>query len=262
VIARANSASAALCFLALVCGLAPAAHALPPPEPPRGRPTVTPSAAPTNALVLPSGSPIDFVLEDSMSSSKSREGQTIRMRLRNALIVNGVVLAKAETPATLKIGSVHRAAAGNNDGSLQIAIQPLELENHKTLPIRANHEYLTVEHTGGQLATRATTDTITDIFVPGAVLFNALRKGRDFVLPPGAILRAQTAATIDATDPKAIAIVIPHPAVLSSDQPHSDFTPAPMFTPIPVPTKKPKATPKPTAAPTAAPAEPAPTGTS
>jgi hypothetical protein len=219
---------------------------------------------PPSTLILPLGSPIDFVLDEAMGSNKSKPGQTIHMHLRNALVLNGVTLAPADAPATLKVIGVHRAAAGDNDGSLQIVIQTLELPKFGDLPIHANHEYLTIEHTGGQLATRGATDTITDIFVPGAVLFNALRKGRDFVLPPGAILRAQTAATIDATDPKSIAIVVPHPTVLKHDSPHADFTPAPIYTPVPPPPKKPKATPKPSPPPlppTEPPAAPSPTGT-
>ncbi len=242
---RARHALIALGFAASICGLTPPARALPLPEPPRGKPTVAPTAAPANTLILPLGSPIDFVLDDEMGSNKSKAGQTIRIHLRNPLIVNGVTLAPAETPATLRILGVHRATAGDNDGSLQIAIQPLELPKYGALPIHANHEYLTIEHTRGQLATRGATDTITDIFLPGAVLYNALRKGRDFVLPSGAILRAQTAATIDATDPKSIAIVIPHPILLNHDAPHADFTPSPIYTPVPPPPKKPKATPRP-----------------
>lgn len=202
-----------------------------------------------------------------MGSNKSKAGQTIKMHLRTPLVVNNVVLAPADSPATLKVVGVHRAAAGDNDGSLQIVIGALELAKFGDLPIRASHEYLTIEHTGGQLSTRGTTDTITDIFVPGAVLYNALRKGRDFVLPPGAILRAQTAATIDATDPKSISIVVPRPMVLNHDSPHADFTPSPIYTPVPAPPKRSKGTPKPTAPPppppppTEAPA-PTPTGTS
>jgi len=261
---RARGALAALAFAASICGSTPPAHALPAPEPPRGRPTVAPTTVPTNALVLTVGSPIDFILDDVMSSSKSKAGQTIRMHLRNPLVLNGVTLAKADTPATLRILGTHRATAGDNDGSLQIAIQPLELGSYGALPIRANHEYLTIEHTGGQLSTRAATDTITDIFLPGAVLYNALRKGRDFVLPAGSILRAQTAATVDATDPKAVSIVIPHPMVLNQDTPHSDFTPSPIYTPQPPPPKKtpvPKKTAPPPPPPTEAPPSPSATGT-
>jgi len=256
--ARARSALIALSFAASIFGLAPPARALPPPAPPHGRPTIAPSAPPPSALILPLGSPIDFVLDEAMGSNKSKAGQTIRMHLRTPLVVNEITLAPADAPATLKVIGVHRAASGDNDGSLQIIIEPLALAKYGELPIRASHEYLTIEHTRGQLSTRGATDTVTDIFVPGAVLFNALRKGRDFVLPPGAILRAQTAATVDATDPKAISIVVPRPMLLNHDIPHADFTPSPIYTPVPPPPKRPKSTPAP-ARPTAPPTEPAPT---
>ncbi len=253
---RAPCAALALGLAAAVFGLPPIAHALPAPEAPRAKPTASPSATPPNPKMVLVGAPIDFVLDDSISSGKARSGEIVHLHLREALVVNGMTLAHAGTPATLKILNAHRATAGDNDGSLQIAIAPLELIDHKKVPIRANHEYLTIEHSRGQLTTRTTTDTITDIFLPGAVIYNAFRKGRDFVLPVGAILRAQLAATIDASDPSAISIIIPRPTILSNDVPHADFSPAPFFTAQPPPPKKtpaPKHTSTPRAAPTGSP---------
>ena len=139
---------------------------------------------------------------------------------------------------------------------MQITIQPIEVDGKRTLPIRASHEFLTIEHTGGQLATRAATDTITDVFVPYGIFYTLFRKGHNFVLPEGAVLRALTAATIAASNPNAIAIVPPKPIVIQNDVPHADFTPAPFYTPIPpVPkrTKAPKVTASPTPQPTVAP---------
>lgn len=177
-----------------------------------------------------------------MSSGKSQAGQVVHMHLQSALIVNNVTLAPEGTPATLTIISIHRAAASDNDGSVQIFIQPLSLPGVGMLPIRAHREYLTVEHTGGQLSTRDTTDTITDIFVPGAAFYNILRKGHEIVLPVGSVLRALTGATVDAGNPQAVAIIPPPPMVKNFDVPHSDLTAAPFYTPLPPP---PKATPKP-----------------
>ena len=252
---RALAPTIAFGMAAAAFGLAPAARALPPPDVPISNPTVAPTAAPVDTAVLPLGSPIDFVLDDTISSSKSQAGSIVHMHLKNDLIVNNVKLAPAGTPATLRILGAHRATAGDNDGSLQIAIPPLDLPDRGALPIRANHEYLTIDRTGGQLSTRSTTDTITDVFVPGAVLSNALRKGRDFVLPPGSVLRAQTAATVDAHDPQAIVVVLPRPMVMNLDAPHADFTPSPIYTPQPAPPPKRKPTPKPS--PTAPPPTPA-----
>ena len=252
----ARGAIAALAFIALACGAMPA-RALPPPEAPRGKATPAPSAEPTGAGVLPIGSSLYFVLDDGFSSNRSHPGDVVRMHLRDPLVVNGVTLAPAGAPGTLTIVSTHHAGSGDEDGSVAINIQPLSLPGRGVLPIRALHEYLTIEHTAGQLATRDTTDTVTDIFIPGAMLFNALRKGHEYVLGPGAVLRALTAATVDATDPNDVAIVRPAPLMMIQDTPHSDYTPVPFYTPIPMAPKR-KPSPKPTQSPTQ---PPAPTGT-
>jgi hypothetical protein len=255
----APQAALALGLMALVFGLATSVHALPPPEAPRSKPSYTPSPAPANAVILPFGSPIDFVLDDTISSSRSKAGEIVHIHLRQPLVVNGVTLAAAGTPATLTILNVHAAAASDNDGSVQITIQPLDVEGKRTLPIRASHEFLTIEHTGGQLATRSATDTITDVFIPYGILYTLFRKGHNFVLPPGAVLRALTNATIDASDPSAVAIVAPSPMTINNDVPHADFTPAPFYTPIP-PRPKRTPSPKPTRPPTPPPTpEPTPT---
>jgi hypothetical protein len=95
------------------------------------------------------------------------------------------------------------------------------------------HEYLTRELTGGQLSTRAATDTVEDVFVPYAFLYQVLRKGHQMIMPVGTVLRAETAATIDATNPAEIVLATPPPFVSNYDAPHSDLTPAPFFTPAP-----------------------------
>jgi hypothetical protein len=246
---RASHAALAIGLTSLVLGLATSVHALPPPAEPLTKPTYTPSPAPANPAILPIGSPIDFVLDDSISSSKSKAGEIVHMHLGHTLVVNGVTLAAANTPATLTILNVHAAAASDNDGSVQISIQPLGLDGKRILPIRAIHEFLTIEHTGGQLSTRAATDTITDIFIPYGVFYTLFRKGHNFVLPPGAVLRAVTAATVDASDPSAIAIVPPKPIVITNDMPHADFTPAPFYTAVP-PQPRRTRSPRPTTPPT------------
>jgi len=254
-VSRARHAATALGLAALLFGVTPAARAIPPPDPPKTAPTTSPTPAPPNASSLPFGSPLYFVLDDPVNSGKSQAGQIVHMHLQNPLIVNGVTLAPEGTPATLTIVSIHKAAASDNDGSVQIVIQPLALPGYGMLPIRAHREYLTVEHTGSQLATRSTTDTIADVFIPGAAFYTALRKGHEVVLPTGSVLRALTGATVDAGNPAAIAIIPPPPMVMNFDVPHSDLTAAPIYTPLPPP---PKATPKPkpTKVPTPAPPPP------
>ncbi len=214
-----------------------AAFAIPPPAAPRGRLLPSPSPTPAiGAATLPFGSPIYFVLDDRISSSSTAPGTTIRMHLQSPLVVNGVALAPAGAPGTLEVVSTRKPASGDVPGAVQIHLDPLELPGRShPLPLRAVHEYLTVELTAGQESTRATTDTIGDIFIPYHIIYHALRPGRQLVLPPGSILRAETAATIDARDRSKVVLATPLPFISTYDAPHSDITPAPFYTPAPTP---------------------------
>ena len=257
---RRTRALATIAFssASLVCALAPSARALPPPAPPpplpRSAPTPTPSPAFTGA-VLPYGSPLYFVLDDKVNSGTTAPGTTIHMHLRSPLVVGGVTLAPEGAPATFTVVTTLKAQTGDVDGAIQIHLDPLALPGRaQTLPVRAYHEYLTIEMTAGQLATRDTTDTIADVFVPYHVLYHALRKGRQMVLPEGSVLRAETDATIDLSHSDALVIATPPPFVSTYDPPHSDLTAAPFYTPGPVrpkplphgrPTLPPKPSPSP-----------------
>lgn len=237
-----------------VLALAPTfARAIPPPAPPRAGPSA--SLAPEiPGATLPFGSTLLLVLDDKIDSGATKPGTIIHMHLRAPLVVNGAAIAPAGTPATLAIVTTRHAQSGDIDGAVQIHLDPIALPGRsEALPVRANHEYLTIELTAGQQATRGTTDTIADIFVPYHVLYHAFRRGRQLVLPVGSVLRAQTGATIDASDPKAIVVTTPPPFVSTYDAPHADLTPSPYYTPAPLPPRplpKGKATLPPSAAPT------------
>jgi len=259
-----RSALCALGFAAAWPLLSPPAGALPPPQEPRTRTSAEPSAEPTAGAILPYGSPLYFVLEDKISSAMTKPGAVIHMHLKSALVVNGVTIAPSGAPETLQIITVRPAHVGDEDGAVDVHFDPFPLPGRQQpLPIRALHEYLTMERTAGSLATRDTTDTIGDIFIPGHQLYHMLRPGQQLVLPPGAVLRAFTAATIDATNTHSIVLTTPPPFESTFDTPHSDITAAPMYTPAPLrprplphgkPTLPPTPvpTPEPTEAPTVA----------
>jgi hypothetical protein len=252
---------AAIALGLLVAGLAagaPAARAIAVPRAPEGKPA--PSPTPPSGTVLPYGTTVYFVFDDEVSSGKTAPGTTIRLHLRDPLKVNGATLAPAGTPGSLTVVTTRRSQSGDVDGAVQIHLNPLALPDGTPFPVRAFHEYLTIEMTAGQVATRDTTDTIGDIFIPYHVIYHALRKGHEMVLPVGSVLRAQTAATIDATDPAKLVISTPPPFVSTFDVPHSDLTPPPIFTPAPLLKGSPK--PKPSAPPPSAPPPAAPTGSS
>ncbi len=229
--------SAGIASTLLATSFATAARALPVPTPPPPLPrsaTATPSAPPLGP-VLPYGSPIFFVLDDKVNSGTTAPGTVVHMHLRAPLVLDGTTLAPAGAPATFTVVNTSKAQTGDVDGAIQIHLDPFAIEDGKlTLPIRAYHEYLTVEMTAGQLSTRGATDEIADVFVPYHSIYHALRKGRQMVLPQGSVLRAETDATLNATDPKAPTISTPPPFVSTFDAPHADLTPAPFYTPNPI----------------------------
>ncbi len=221
--------------VAVAVGAGSSVRAIPVPEPPRSQPAGTSPTPTQSGATLPFGSPILFVLDDAVSSASTPNGTKVRMHLRSPLIVNGITLAQAGDRASFSVVSTRKAQSGDVDGAVQIYVDPLPLPTrHLTLPLRAVHEYLTRELTGGQLATRSTTDTVEDVFVPYAFLYQVLRKGHQMVMPVGTVLRAETAATIDATNPANVVLATPPPFVSNYDAPHADLTPAPFYTPAPV----------------------------
>ena len=249
--------AAVLGLVALACAAGPAARALPVPLADKTHPAATPSPPPANISVLPVGSPLYFVLDDGLSSARSRAGDVVHLHLRDPLIVNGAIVAPAGSPATLTIVRTHHAASGDNDGSVQINLQPMALPTGGPLPLRAINEYLTIDHTAGQLSTRDATDTVIDIFMPTYVLWQIMRKGHEYVLQPGTVIRVLTAASVDARDPHAIVVVNPPPLLSGGDPPHASITESPFFTPAPLAPAQPRrgrhALPSPSPSPSPAP---------
>ena len=235
-------------------------RALPPPDEPRGKPSPVASAPVDPTAPLPAGSPLYFVFDEKLSSGKAQPGQIIRLHLRDALVVEGVLVAPAGTPASLTVVGTRHAQQADEDGAVQIHLEPLVLPGGKgILPVRPVREYLTIDRSGGQLATRGTEDVIGSIFIPNYQLYQYFRHGQEYVLPAGAVLRAVTDASIDAANPQAIVIATPPPMVKTTDPPYADYTPIPLYTAL-LPTPRPKPSPKPTPTPKPSPT-PSPTPT-
>lgn len=248
----ARGVAAGLFAAATLVAIAPAARAIPPPVAPRSAPTASAAAAATGAT-LPYGSTLLLVLDDKIDSGSTRPASVIHMHLKDSLIVAGTVVAPAGTPATLAIITTQRAQTGDIDGAVQIHLDPIALAGGAPpLPMRAYHEYLNIELTSGQQSTRSTTDTVADIFIPYHVIYRVFRRGRQLVLPVGSVLRAQTAATIDASDPSHVVLSTPPPFVSNYDTPHAELTVPPLYTPAPT-RAKPLPRGKPTLPPTPAP---------
>ena len=198
---------------------------------------------------MAAGTSLNLVLDEAIDSRSTPAGALVKVHLEKSLEVGGIVLAVAGAPGTLKVVAARRASAPDRDGALEIYLEPFPLAGHGVLPLRAVAEFLTVEVSAGQASTNDLTDLAKDVAIPGHAIYRAVRKGRDLTLPAGSIVRARTGATIDATNPAAIAVVIPPPFVTNTDPIHSDFTPIPLFTFAPVPPKRPKPSPSPSASP-------------
>ena len=240
-------AMAAVCAAALVGMLFQPARAIviPSPAPPRrAEPTATPTGTP-NSTILPLSSSLFFVLDDTISSH-SKAGTVARAHLRDAIILSGVTVAKQGTPVSIVVTQSTAAQSGNVNGSLQMYFEGLPIASGKTLPLVTPSAHVDPNSTAGQQSTRAVTDTVGDIFIPGHFLYHMLRKGADVTLRPGTVIRARTAATVHVAN-GVVAVSTPAPFSSSLDTPHPGFVPAPLATPpgfhTPVPKPSPSKTP-------------------
>ena len=221
----------------------------PRPEETSGPSSVTPAPIPAGSNVLALGSSLFFVLDKKISSKFTRSGDAVRAHLRDALVVGGKTIAAAGTPVTIKISDVHGAKAPDEDGSVDIYFEPLPLVNQASLPLHAPTSHLTVYVTAGAESTASLTDQIKDIFIPGHMIYRIFRKGAEMQLDVGTVVRARTAAVVDATRPGAPVVIPPPSVTMSTDTPHADFKPLPFYTTKPKEPPLPRRTPSPAPSP-------------
>jgi hypothetical protein len=244
------------------------ARALPPPSSPTAAAAAaTPTPHPSAFAYLPTGSPIEFVLDQRVDSKGTQPGSSIPIHLAKPLVVGGIELAAAGTKGTLKVVSTNPALAPDVDGSIRIEIDPLTLPGRGSLPVTPLHEFVNIDRTAGHDSTGTLADEAVEVFVPLYSIAKVFRKGRELTLPRGSIVRARTDASIDASSVQHVIIATPAPYQLETDVPHAVFTPIPLYTASPSmlnPPRhsraKPTPTPEATATPTVAPS-PAPTAT-
>jgi hypothetical protein len=239
--------AAACAAAALAAGPQPArAIVVPTPAPPRGAtPVSTPTVTP-NSTILPLDSSLFLVLDETISS-RLKAGTVVRAHLRDPIILENKTIAPAGSPVDIEVYGVAPARSGNQDGSVDIYFQPLKLRDGKIVPLTTPTAHIDPHVSVGQYNTRATVDTIGDIFIPGHFIYHMVRKGRDVGLGPGTVLRARTAASVMVSREGALVIATPHPFLTVRDTPHPAFSPAPMYTPpgfhLPTPKPSPSVTP-------------------
>lgn len=237
-------------LLALPLGATSRAIPVPPTRPaPRNQPTDGPTPLATGRT-LPYDSSVMLVLDDPIGSAISQRNGVARAHLRDALTIGSTVLAPAGSPATIDIIGSQGAKSGDVYGYVDIAIEPLVLSDGSRLPLRAPTSHLTPYVSAGHEATVGLEDAIGDIFIPGHVIFHAMRKGRNVTLGPGTEIRARTVAAVGLTADGAIAVATPPAVSMPSTAPVADFKPMPFATaPVLHPNVKPtvyQATPEPT----------------
>jgi hypothetical protein len=215
-------------------------------------PTPTPSglasATPVPANLLPYGSTLSFVLESAISSSGSKKGDIVKAHLAQPLVVGGVTLAPAGTDEEIRI--VDASPADNPDiyGYVDIYARAMTLPDGRELPLRAPASHLNINVSAGHDSTAAMENTVGDIFTPG-ILLHIFRKGRNFVLEPGATIKLRTQAAL-VVSAGIVAIETPAPLLIDAATPNASFRAAPLATVNPsyhpgVPTSLPSIGPSP-----------------
>lgn len=243
-------ALAAVCAAAAVGAGPQTARAIVVPTPAPDTPASASSRTGTaNGTVLPLDSSLFFVLDDTLSS-RLKAGSVVRAHLRDPIVLRGKTIAAAGAPVEIEVSQVTPAQMGNQDGSVEIYFRSLTLANGTSIPLTTPTAHIDPHVSVGQYNTRAVTDTVGDIFIPGHYIYHMLRKGHDVVLGPGTILRARTGASIALTK-GAIVVATPPPLITVSDTPHPGFVPAPVYTPpgFQLPTPKPSPSVHPTSTP-------------
>jgi hypothetical protein len=208
---------------------------------------------------LPFDSSVIFVLDEPISSKSSKTGDLISVHLKDPLTVGGHVVAPAGTVGKIRITNVQHAGSGDVYGFVDIFFEPLVLPDGRTIPLRTPVARLSPRNTAGHESTVEFEDTVGDIFVPYYVLWQIMRKGKNFALKSGSELPARTEATLTALPSGTVAIETPRPPAQSTNVPKSSFPVVPEATPFGPNggTKKAHATPSPT--PWPSPATPSPT---
>jgi hypothetical protein len=198
------------------------------------------------------------VLDDSISSAANKPGDVIRMHLKNDLVVGDRVVARAGTPATLRIVDTSSAKISDVYGFVDIFVDPLRLNDGRDVPLFLASSRLSPRDTAGHESTVAIEDTLEDIVIPYAALYQIFRKGKNFVLHPGAELKARLDATLVGSE-GGVEIETPSPLSASLDPPHPTFPVLPLAEPMPSAPPPPTVAPPPTTTPAESPpASPAP----
>ncbi len=156
----------------------------------------------------------------------------VNAHLKDALVIGSHTVANAGTPVQIRILDAKPAENPDIYGFVDIFFEPLRLNDGRTIALRPPSAHLNVNSSAGHESTVAVENTVGDIFAP-TMLLHILRKGRNFVLNPGAEVHALTEAALRLMPNGTVAIMTPAPIVVEEATPHSTFRTVPLATPNP-----------------------------
>jgi hypothetical protein len=191
---------------------------------------------------LPVNTRLTFILDGTISSAHSKTDEMVNAHLKDPLIIQSHTIANAGTPVQIRILDAKPAENPDIYGFVDIFFEPLHLNDGRAIALRPPSAHLNVNSSAGHESTVAVENTIGDIFTP-TMLLHILRKGRNFVLNPGAEVNALTEAAVEVMPNGTIAIMTPAPLVVEDATPHSSFREMPLATPNP--SYRPQLTPPP-----------------
>lgn len=89
------------------------------------------------ANTVPSGTPIEVITKDSVSSKDAKVGQTIRGNVAQDVVVNGKTLIPKNAPVTLRVSTVQASGRLSTPAKLYLRIDSIEA-NGKTYTVSSS----------------------------------------------------------------------------------------------------------------------------
>lgn len=138
----------------------------------------TPSVA-----TIPLKTPVRFTLNTAISSKTALPGDQFQLKVSEDLVINGVVVIPAGTPATGEIIHAQKAGGFGKPGELLVAIRYVDLQGQQ-IKMRSFQPLQGKSHSNAAMATS---------FVPVVGLFAGFIQGGQIVMPENTLVQALVA---------------------------------------------------------------------
>jgi len=97
------------------------------------------SLAVQRTVSVPAGTPIHFKLQRTIATATARPGQSVPAELTSSIVINGNTVARAGSPATVRISSVESSGRIGGSASLNFSLSSITLANGSTVAVRTSH---------------------------------------------------------------------------------------------------------------------------